>query len=110
MSNGVTDTLESSSILIFLQAHEFTYTECRQDNTEIKWLIKSRLAESSRNFELKLWWPRKLVSIVMIKIFVLMPKINLLSLHEILIITKQEGVINYFLSRRYFNTIVILLF
>jgi len=44
LSNGVTDTLESSTILIYSkkQMSLFIYTKWRQDAKLIKWLIKSK--------------------------------------------------------------------
>jgi hypothetical protein len=41
LSNGVTDTLESSSILIYSLTHEFIYTNGRQDAALTKLLLKS---------------------------------------------------------------------
>ncbi len=43
LCTGVTDTLESSKILIYSTVtHEFIYTNGRQDTMLIKWLIKSK--------------------------------------------------------------------
>ncbi len=45
LSNGVTDALESSAILIYSNEHRSLYTQkFRQDVEMIKWLIKSNEA------------------------------------------------------------------
>jgi hypothetical protein len=49
------------------------YTECGQDTTDIKLLMKSRCEGSRGSCELKVRWPMKLVSEFTIKFSALMP-------------------------------------